>query len=145
MLETIDVIFDNMTEMMKKLKKDTYEKNMSNFRNKHGHYFEEMITLVEQSEDRDATVNEIANVFIESINSKFSVKGKMKPRTEADLTLFMIYYVFPALLLTESDYAVTIADSIRDAWRIRANNYKFQYTDYNKIYNSFRDKIFGIF
>lgn len=145
MLETIDVMFDNMSEMMKKLKKDTYEKNMSDFQNAQGHFFEEMITLVENSENKAVTVKEIADVYVEAIARKYAVKGKFKPRMEADLNLFMIYYVFPAILLTESKYAVVLSDGIRDAWRIRTNNNRFQYTDYYKIYDSFREKIFGIF
>ncbi len=39
MLEGVEKIFDGMQAKMKKLKKASYEKNMVEFRENHGHYF----------------------------------------------------------------------------------------------------------
>ena len=39
MLENVESIFDGMSDMMKKLKKASYEKNMKGFRDKNGHFF----------------------------------------------------------------------------------------------------------
>lgn len=57
----------------------------------------------------------------------------------------MIYYVFPTILGTEHEYAKLIADSICSAWGKRFKESQIQYTDYDTLYGSFREKIFGIF
>ena len=56
----------------------------------------------------------------------------------------MIYYVF-LQFGTEHEYAKLIADSICSAWGKRFKESQIQYTDYDTLYGSFREKIFGIF
>lgn len=145
MLNQVETMFDEMKGMMKKLKKASYEKNMSAFREKYGHFFTEMTEYVEKSGDKDAAAKEIAVVYTDAVKNKFSVKGKIKPYIQADLNLFMIYYVFPAILLTESEYKDLIARNICDEWGVKFQESKIGYVDYDRIYNGFREKIFGIF
>lgn len=57
----------------------------------------------------------------------------------------MIYYVFPAILMTEYKDAKIIADHLRDEWGRRFKDSKIEYTDYDSLYGAFREKIFGIF
>lgn len=145
MLNQVETIFDDMLVMMKKLKKDTYEKNMKTFRETYGHFFDEMIQYADASEDKEAAARETAVVFTEAVNRKFAVKGKIRPRTQADLNFFMIYYVFPAILLTAGENSDLIAKSIRDEWKTKFKDSNINYTDYDTIYGGFRNKIFGIF
>lgn len=145
MLNQVETMFDNMLIMMKKLKKASYEKNMKDFRRNYGHFFEEMTQYVEAAQDKEAAAKEVAVVFAEAVNEKFSVKGKIRPRTQADLNFFMIYYVFPAVLLTESENRDLIAKNIRDEWASKFKDSNIGYTDYDKIYGGFREKILGIF
>ncbi len=145
MLEQVETIFDRMADMMKKLKKASYETHMKAFREEHGHFFVEMIRYVEGSTDKEAAAEEVAACFTEAVREQFSVRGKINGRTQADLNFFMIYYVFPALLLEEGENNVLIADSIRDTWGEKFKDSKIQYADYDKIHDAFREKIFGIF
>lgn len=145
MLDQIEIIFDNMTGMMKKLKKVSYRKNMEIFQEKNGHFFQEMIQYTEQSTNKDAAADEIAERFTGAVWDRFSKNGKIRSTTQVDLNLFVIYYVFPSILLTGSDDATLIADHIRDAWAAKFKDSNIQYADYDKIYGSFREKIFGMF
>ena len=147
MLENVAEIFDNSQTMLKKLKKSIYETNMKNFREKYGHYFDEMTEVMEsvKEDEKLETAENIASVFVEAIKDKYEIKGKIKGKTQADLNFFMIYYVFPAILLTEYDKAEIIADAIRDKWRTSFKNSQISYTDYDTLYKSFREKILGIF
>lgn len=140
-------MFDDMGSMLKKLKKDSYEANMKTFRHTHGHYFQEMIEFVEQSEEKEQAAELIGNEFAGKVMEKFqsSKNGKIKSYVQTDLNFFMIYYVFPALLMTGHESAKTIADGICTAWGQRFKDSKIQYTDYDSLYNAFREKIFGIF
>ena len=64
---------------------------------------------------------------------------------QRNCNLFMVAYVFPAILLTEHDDAKLIADHLCSRWGEKFKNSKIQYTDYDSLYVSFREKIFGIF
>ena len=145
MLNNIETIFDNMAGMMKKLKKASYRKNMEAFQERNGHFFREMIQYTEQSTDKEAAAEKIAEYFTDIVWDRFSKNGKIRPVTQVDLNLFVIYYVFPSILMTGSNDATLIADHIRDAWSVKFKNSNIQYTDYDKIYDSFNEKIFGMF
>ena len=147
MLEQVVSMFDNYENMLKKLKKKSYEERMKGFREKYGHYFTEMTAYVENtdSDKRNAACLETAEAFIGAVQEKFQVNGKMKGRTQADLNFFMIYYVFPAILLTEHESAKEIADAICNQWGASFKDSKIGYTTYDSLYGAFREKIFGIF
>ena len=144
MLEHVKSMFDGMSDMMKKLKKASYEKNMGGFRERNAHFFLEMTSYVEQAENHEVAAGETAEAFVFGVREAFSVNGRMKSRMQADLNFFMIYYVFPALLLTESEYGDLLAKSICSLWGSTFKDSKISYADYDKIHDAFREKIFGI-
>lgn len=145
MLEHVESMFDGMSDMMKKLKKASYEKNMVAFREKNDHFFLEMTAYVEQAEDYNEASILIAQTFVNKVKDAFTVKGHIKSRKQVDLNFFMIYYVFPSLLLTENGYADLIAKNICSLWGATFKDSKISYANYDKLYNSFREKIFGLF
>lgn len=147
MLDHVEIVFNNMKPMMKKLKKASYKQNMDGFVEDYGHYFREMTELTENAENKDQVAKEIAKVFVESVERKFASpkNGRIGGPLQLDLNFFMIYYVFPAILMTEHKDAVLIADHLRDEWGNRFRDSKIQYTDYDTLYGAFREKIFGLF
>lgn len=134
-----------MQVMMKKLKKASYEKNMVGFRDEHGHYFSEMMEYMEAAEDKESAAKEIASEFVNRVEGNYKIKGRINGRIQADLNFFMIYYTFPALLMTSRDHAKTVADAVCAEWGRRFKDSKINYADYDTIYAGFREKILGIF
>lgn len=147
MLKDIQTIFDNHKEMMDHLKKKSYEKNMEIFVEKYGHYLTEMTDYVDAAEDKDAAAKELAVCLVDAVDTKYSkgIRKKIPSFLQADLNMYMIYFVFPAILKTEHEESKRIADAICNEWRQRFKEGQIGYTDYDSIYNSFREKIFGIF
>lgn len=145
MLDHVEVIFNNMPEMLKRLKKASYAERMEKFRDEHGHFFREMTDAVELAEDRDAKAAEIAGVVVEAARERFTVRGRINGRTQTDMNFFMIYFVFPAILMTRSTCADQVAKAIRDQWSRTFKNSDIGYTDYESLLGSFTEKIFGIF
>ena len=139
-----ELMFSDLEPMLKKLKKLSYEANMKKFRNEHGHFIDEMISRVATAENKDEAVAGVGSDLADDVFSAFSVNGKMRGRKQADLNFFMIYYVFPAILLTNDDRAKKLCDGIRDAWNKKFGQ-NINYTDYDSLYSTFRNKIFGIF
>lgn len=144
MLHHAEMMFDDMKYMIHNLRKPSYKRNMEVFREKNGHYFQEMVQYTKQGMDKKAAAKEIADCITDAVKDRFSKRGKINSRTQTDLNLFMIYYVFPAILLTESEDATLIADTMRDTWAAKFKNSNIQYADYDRIYGAFQERIFGI-
>ena len=145
MIEHIEQIFTDIEPMLRKLKKASYEANMEKFRKEHGHIIDEMVGSVKNADDRDAALEAAGNDFAKGVHSALSEKRRISGRKQADLNFFMIYYVFPAILLTGEECADSLCVSIRDAWNAEFKGTNINYTDYDTLYASFRNKIFGIF
>ena len=145
MLEQVIAVFDDMREMMKKLKKASYERNMKEFRRKNDHFFMEMLAYVERQEDRKMAADEVSRIFTGAVENEFTVRGKIRGALQADLNFFMIYYVFPAILMTQHEEAKLLADRLCRMWGETFKNSKIGYTDYDNLYNSFNEKILGLF
>lgn len=144
-MENMELMYEDMVRMLKKLKKPSFEKNSEEFRERYGHYFQEMTTYVAQAESKEAAAQEIGQQLAGDVKKAFSNKrGKINSGDQANLNLFTVFYVFPTLLRTESPDAKMIADAICGAWAKEFKGNNIQYTDYDTLYQSFRNKIFGI-
>lgn len=145
MLQGIEIIFENKEAMLKHLKKKSFEKNTKEFLAVHSHYFEEMAEYTAQAEDKEKAAEEIGQCIADAVQKNFAnKKGKIDGRTQIDLNFFMIYYVFPNILRSGED-GQTIAEGVCNVWGKSFKDGAIKYTDYDSLYNSFREKIFGIF
>ena len=135
-------VFNDYEIVMKNLKKAKYIKNMDVFKEK---YAKEIISItgLETSEKYDH------EGFVDSVFERYKFMGKVGKLKKHDLSLFMIYFLFPAMLLAGKDAdmnekAKESCDSLLTAW-----NKKFEmdikYIDYNSLLAGFSDKMFGIF
>ncbi len=143
MLQQVEVIFEDMAPMLKGLKKKNYETNMKAFREKNNEFFFQMMEQL-KVDNKEAVAGHLANSFVSSVKQIFEKRGKIKGSTQMDLNFFMIYYVFPAILMTQSDDAHLMADTLCETWGNSFKGSKIGYTDYDTLYESFKEKIFGI-
>lgn len=148
MLEQAGTMFDNMEAMMYRIKKKVYAERMEQFQEKNRALLAEMTGFVEQAEEqrRDEAAAQAAKAFANAVETRFAKRGKISGRSQMDINLFMIYYVFPAILLTGSECAVPLADAIRDEWRGRfRDSAQIGYTTYEEISSTFQEKFLGLF
>lgn len=147
MLVGVGSMFDNMSSMLKRLKKKSYEENSKKFWRENMNYFFEMTDYVAAAEDKENAAKTIAETLADEVEAKFATgaKKKIPNAKQVDINFFMIYYVFPSLLKTQHDDCKLIADSICTEWNSRFKNSEIGYTDYDTLYKSFKEKIFGIF
>ncbi len=147
MLENVETMFDNMRDMLKKLKKKSYEDNMEQFLKKNDHYFQEMTEYMDATDEKEKAAGEIAAILGQCVEDTFGkgAKKKIPSSTQADINFFMIYYVFPAILKTGHGDCRLLADGICTEWKERFKNSAISYTDYDSLYGAFKEKVFGIF
>lgn len=147
MLEQAANMLENHKEMTNRLTRKKYEENMKAFRAEYGAVLAEMTVYTESAADKEAAAGEVAAAFTDAVQDAFASpkNGKIKGYLQVDLNLFMIYYVFPALLLTEHEDAKLIANAICKTWNKRFHDCNISYTDYETLLDGFCNKIFGIF
>ena len=144
MLQQVETIFEDMAPMLKGLKKKNYEVNMKAFREKNNEFFFSMMDQL-KIENKEVVAQHMANSFVAAVKQLFEKKGKIKGNMQMDLNFFMIYYVFPSILMTQSDDAKLMADTLCETWGKSFKDSKIGYTEYDKLHESFKEKIFGIF
>ncbi len=146
MLEQAGSMFDNMEAMMYRIKKKVYKERMAAFQEKNGALLKEMTGFVEQAQDRPAAAKQVAEGLADAVEARFAKRGRINGRSQTDINMFMIYYVFPAILMTQSECAVSLADAIRDEWRVRfRDSAQLNYTTFEEISSTFQEKILGLF
>lgn len=144
MLQQVETMFEDMAPMLKGLKKKNYETNMKVFREKNNEFFFQMMDQL-KTEKKEVVAKHISNSFVAAVKQIFEKRGKIKGKVQMDLNFFMIYYVFPSILMTQSDDAKLMADTLCETWGNSFKDAKIGYTDYDTLYESFKEKIFGIF
>ena len=130
----VEKIFEDVAYLSKVHTKSDYEKQMDMFNSAR-------YCLLHQLVEADDIESE-AQSFCEDVAGTFKKFGKVRGSDLMNLNYFMIYYVFPAILLNADD-GNRICDTLRDTW----NSYfksSISYTDYDTLKDGFQMKIFGI-
>ncbi len=138
-------MFEGYRSKLKKIKKKTYEERFAIFFSDNRACFEDMFQYIVGREDTEVAAKEVANIFAENVFAEYGNAGKLSASDKTDLSLFMIYFVFPSILKLENANSKVLCDMIRDEWRKRTDNPAFDYTTYEDLHGSFQEKIFGIF
>lgn len=145
MLQGIEIIFADRVTMLTSLKKKAYEIFFREFEQKYEHYFTEMREYVEQADNEEAAAQEIGECINQAmIKAGSNKRGRLDARTRSELSLFMVYYMFPAIL-KQGEAGQIIADGVLAACRRGLKNRSLQYVDYDTVYNGFHEKILGLF
>ena len=138
-------MFDGFRTKLKKIKRKTYEERFSAFFDENRGCFEDMIQYVKGREDKETASAEVANIFAENVFAEYATKGKLQGGLSVELSLFMIYFIFPSILKLGDADSKVLCDAIRDEWRRRTDNPDFDYTTYEDLHGSFQEKLFGLF
>lgn len=145
MLEGVGEIFNDYKGMLKKLKKKQYKERTDYFRREYGHYFDDMNSLIEESENREATMSEISNTICDEVFNKHKFFGKIPGFAMIDLSFHLIYYVFPTILASDKEYSNDLAENLRVTWNERFGEKINSFADYETLHGGFNEKIFGMF
>lgn len=131
---------------MYRIKKKVYKERMEAFWRKNTDTIKEMTGYVEKAENQKEAAAEVAAALGDVVAKRFGKKGKINGRSQMDINLYMIYYVFPSILMTKSECAEILADAIRDEWRGRfRDSAQMNYTTFEELCGTFQEKFLGIF
>lgn len=145
MFDNTAIMFDGFKSKLKKIKKKTYEERFEAFFNDNKPCFLDMLQYIKGREDAGVAAAEVANIFAENIFAEYAAGGRLSGSDKTDLSLFMIYFVFPSVLRLYDANSPLLCDAIRDEWRKRTDNPTYDYTTYEDLHGSFQEKLFGLF
>ena len=145
MFDQSAAMFEGYRTKLKKIKKKTYEERFDRFFNENRPVLDDMTQYIKGREDSAVAAGEVANIFAENVFAEYASGGKLAGSVKTDLSLFMIYFVFPSILKTGDSNSRILCDAIRDEWRKRTDNPTFDYTTYEDLHGSFQEKLFGLF
>ncbi len=138
-------MFEGFRARLKKLKKKTYEERFGSFFDENRACFEDMLQYVKGREDIETAAAEVANIFAENVFAEYATGGKLPGGLKVDLSLYMIYFIFPSILKLSDPNSAILCDAIRDEWRARTDNPDMSYTTYEELHGAFQEKLFGLF
>lgn len=138
-------MFEGYRARLKKIKKKTYEERFAEFMKENSACLTDMTQYIKGREDAGTAAAEVANIFAENVISEFGRSGKLSGSDRSDLSLYMIYFIFPAILKIDDANSKLLCDAIRDEWRRRTDNPSYDYTTYEDLHGSFQEKLFGLF
>lgn len=146
MLEQAGTMFDDMEAMIRHIKKKVYMERMEVFQAKNADTLREITAFVENAQEKQEAAAQVASILGDVVENRFAKRGKINGRNQMNINLYMIYFIFPSILMTKSECAEMIADAVRDEWRGRfKDSAQIDYTTYEDLCGSFQEKIFGMF
>ena len=78
MLQGIEQIFENITEMITGLKRTTYQEKFETFQAEYGYYFEEMSAYMEETENHEAAAEAVGIRLMHAAYKKCgNIRGKL--------------------------------------------------------------------
>lgn len=138
-------IFNDYKRRLRHLKKKSYKENMEGYKAENEAFYRDLLKSVNEAENKNEKASEIAENMLNAAMNIFSNNGKVRATAKSDCCFFMIYYVFPFIQLLGNEDSVLLCDAILDKWHTGFKNEAMNYTTYEELYESFNEKIFGIF
>ncbi len=145
MFDQVPQMFQGYKTRLRKIKKKTYEVRFAEFLDENRACLEDMTQYIKGRDDAAVAAAEVANIFAEHVFAEFSNNGKIQAGTKVDLSIYMIYFLFPSILELGDPNSQLLCDAIRDEWRRRTDNPSYDYTTYEDLHGSFQEKLFGLF
>ena len=145
---TIKEMFSDMKFLISKMQKEDYSKNFEIFESKYTTFFENMV----EAFDLEGYTSSMPLDFFEIALNDFKRFGKVRKSIKVDVSMFLIYYVFPLIIKIEKEkpcdasdnnIRISLSEALCKKWRIISENQKFNYADYDTIKNSFEKTFMG--
>lgn len=141
-------LFEQQQSRIKEFRKDTYAASFESFMEENRELWDSFRTLFAKEEEPVQTEEEVAACLIKRAQELLEGEKKRIDREEKllNINLFMVAYVFPAILACEAypkkdGNAVKMADAICRKWKEAFPKYTISYADFASIQGGFKQKL----
>ncbi|MCM1038529.1 MAG: hypothetical protein NC434_04335 [Ruminococcus sp.] len=147
-LQAVAALPEQAQARLKGFKKNTYEASFEAFMEDNRTLWDSFHALFMQEEDITQTAQEVAGTLADAVAEIVSgQKGRVNRESrQLDLNLYMVSYVFPALLSCQEypkkdNNATKTADIICAKWKETFPGYTISYADFASIQGGFKQKL----
>lgn len=144
MIENTEALFYGSEGIIQVKSKKEYEGAMEFFKNHGAVEMDKILGAIDEATDKDAACAEFAQELVEKVKETFSKRGKIKMGRQMEINLYMVYYIFPYILMAEKDYSQGLCDKLQEVWAKSFKNSDIKYATYDSILGGFQTRILGI-
>lgn len=143
MKERLIQLFEEVQIPIAKFNKQNYEISFQNQYEKYNDLFEEVENAVENADQEEKVVLEIASVIPEYVEKKLSALGSKRKAENVviDYNYTMVTYVFPLLNYKKTAHCKKITDKMLEIWNQKITKNPIQNSTYESIHEGFSQRL----
>ena len=143
MKERLIQLFEEVQIPIAKFNKQNYEISFQNQYEKYNDLFEEIENAVENADQEEKVVLEIASVIPEYVEKKLSALGNKRKAENVviDYNYTMVTYVFPLLNYKKTAQCKKITDKMLEIWNQKITKNPIQNSTYESIHEGFSQRL----
>lgn len=141
MIKDVAVFFDGYKDFLDKFKKNTYGEMFEKYLSKVKVQLDEMLSEESSLTDTSGLFSSYAKQELLEQETKSKQSKIDKEKTQMELNLFMVSYVFPAILTGEKKKAEDLCDEICTIWAAEFKDSKIKYASYETVAGGFHSKM----
>ena len=136
-------LFDDADKVIKGFNRDSYADSFDQYLAKHTELLKALRKSMEASSGPDQTAEEIADIIVSRAEDALDSQNGKRAKENARLTLnmYMVTFVFPAILSLENGKYKDLADVIGRKWSEHFKNSPIQAADFDSLNKGFRRKL----
>lgn len=143
MKEELIQLFEEAQALIRKFNKQNYEIGFQNQYEKYQEILEKMDEKVEEAEDKEGAIMEIASIIPEYVKEKISaLKSKRKAENLVlDYNYAMVTYVLPLINYNRRENCNKIAEKMVKFWNQEITGTPIKNSTYESIYGGFSQRL----
>lgn len=136
-------LFDNAEKVIKGFKRDSYADSFEQYLAKQGELLKAIRKSMEGSPEPGRAAAEIADVIVSGGAAVLDAQSGKRAKENIRLTLnmYMVTFVFPAILTLENGKYTDLTDVISRKWSENFKNSPIQAADFDSLNKGFRRKL----
>lgn len=141
----VERFFEDQKASLKGFQRDSYPEIFQNMMQNYEPVFFCIEEIYNVSEEKETWLEQLADRLISAVRQKKeTVRGRFKKQSmQTDCNMYMVAYVFPAILEYDGKMSRPFAELLKDRWN-EAFGTKLDCGNYELIYSGFRTTILGI-
>ncbi len=141
--ESAASLFDNADKVIKGFNRDSYTDSFEQYLAKHTELLKALRKSMDASSGPDQTAEEIAGIIVSRAEAALDDQNGKRAKENMRLTfnMYMVTFVFPAILSLENGKYRDLTDVISRKWSEHFKNSPIQAADFDSLNKGFRRKL----
>ena len=145
----VNELFENREYYLKRFNKKDYPDSFEEYEKEFAAFDKTCMQYYEAGGDVDMLCDEVSEAiiaFVRDMRIQQSFKNaRQEEQWQEKINLFVVTYLFPAILECRNDYYKQLAKAIENKWKKAFKGYKIKAGTFETLNSGFQKKAFGLF